>query len=88
MSAVDSSNGWHEYRRMIIDWHEQDVKERIDIRERLEAQQKETALKLDAISDTLAMMKTERTMAKYFFGVGIPAFISLGVTWFSRKLGL
>jgi hypothetical protein len=84
---VDQSNSWTEYRRMILDWHEQDIQERKEIREKLEAYQKHSAEKLDAISDALSVMQTERGFVKYLFGIGLPALVALGVSWLGRKFG-
>jgi hypothetical protein len=81
-------NGWNEYRRMIIDWHAQDVQDRTLIRERLEAHQAEVALKLSAISTQLTELSVERRLAKWVMAIGVPAVISLAVSWLAVKFGL
>jgi len=74
--APDSENGWNEYRRMVIDWHEQEVQDRKEIRDRLERQEVAVNTKLDAISIQLAGFHGERRFRQWAVGIIVPAVVS------------
>jgi hypothetical protein len=84
---MDNNNGWGEYRRLVVEWHEQDVAERKEIKESLVEQQQQTTAQLKVILDTLNTIQTERKIAKYFGGIVLPIGVTVGVNWVARKLG-
>jgi len=47
-------NSWAEYRRMVIDWHTQDVIERLEIKTTLKAHQDLEEAKFEKIEASLA----------------------------------
>lgn len=78
--APESNGEWIEYRRMVIDWHEQEVLERKAIRDRLEAQEHLINSRLDGISRQLDEIAVERKIGKWALGGGIAGFFSLAAT--------
>jgi hypothetical protein len=81
MAPESTANGeWNEYRRMIVSWHEDEVADRRDIREKLEATNKQVNDKLDGLSTQLAALKTERRVVLVLMGVVAPVVISAGVS--------
>lgn len=83
-----SQNGWNEYRRMVVDWHEEDKKERALLAAELAEYRKETSEKLDQISQTLVEFRTQRKAATWFLGIALPGAVSLAVSWLVTKFGL
>lgn len=70
-------NDWNEYRLMILDWHNQDLIEKKEIRERLERQEKAVTEKLTSIQTTLAKMEAVRAHKITALNLAIPALVSL-----------
>lgn len=73
---METEEGWREYRRMILDWHDEDVKSHA----RVDAS-------LVQINQTLIELKTERRAWHWALGVVIPAVVSLLVASAARALG-
>jgi len=63
---TDNDQSWVEYRRLVVDWHNEDKKDH----ERFDAS-------LTAIHKTLIEMKTERRFAGWAAGVLVPAIVAL-----------
>jgi hypothetical protein len=66
---IQEQDGWTEYRRMIVDWHEDDLRahERID-------------KSLTEINKTLIEIRTERKISGWVAGIVLPGFVALMVT--------
>jgi len=77
MSALD--NDWNEYRLMIIDWHQQDIKEKADIRNRLEANQLMVTNQLTQIQTTLAEMQGRYGKKQARLNLVVPALVAFFV---------
>ena len=75
MSPED--NGWAEYKLMILDWHNQDIEEKREIRARLEAHEKAVTTQLTEIQTTLAEIKGVRAARRTFHNIGIPAVVTI-----------
>jgi hypothetical protein len=90
MSPVDpqEENGWAEYRRLVLSWHDDDVRERREIRERLEKHQEEESIILRDINNALAELKFQSKALRWIGGVGVPAFVALLVAYISHRLGI
>jgi hypothetical protein len=71
------SNGWNEYRRLFLE-------DRRENRERFQTIDE----KLDQITEQLTLMRGERQTARWLAGFGIPAIVSLAVSWLAVKFGL
>lgn len=72
--ATDES--WLEYRRMIVSWHEDEVKAREGF-----------TLALAEIRQTLDTMKAERKMTAWVAGVLVPAVVALGSVGLAHAMG-
>jgi hypothetical protein len=76
MTPENDEQGWDSYRRMIVGWHNDDVKshERIDSA-------------LTAIQDTLTVMRTERKVSIGALNFIVPAIVALASVGVARALG-
>lgn len=74
---MSPEDNWNEYRLMILDWHNQDLAEKREIRERLESHEKAVTTQLTAIQTTLAEMKAIRAHKITALNLAIPALVSL-----------
>lgn len=77
MSPEDS--GWAEYRLMILDWHNQDIAEKKEIRERLESHEKMVTTQLTQIQTTLAEIQGARKLKITTLNLVVPALVALVV---------
>lgn len=84
--SPESNGEWSEYRRMILDWHQQEVEERQEIKEKLESYQEATTLKLDTISNQLTALSVEKKFAKWVLSIGIPAAVTIVLTYVLRRV--
>lgn len=73
------SNDWNEYRLMILDWHNQDIIEKREIRERLEAQEVRVTTQLSEIQATLAGFTAVKEKRHLILNLVVPALVALGV---------
>lgn len=72
-----SENGFTEYKQLIL----ASMEEQKEFRKEMER-------RFDALHTEFIELKTEAKAAKYFGGVALPAVVSLGVAWISRKFGV
>lgn len=87
-------NGFGEYRRMLLDWHEADVVDRRETAEQLaiyRANHDAAHLRLDTslqeIFSTLVEIKSERKIAKWIAGIMVPAIVALVATGAAHSFG-
>lgn len=71
-----TEDSWIEYRRMIVSWHEDEVKARESFTKAL-----------DEINATLNTMKAERKVTAWVAGVLVPAVVALGSVGVAHAMG-
>lgn len=92
MSPEDNTNDWVEYKRLVLDWHEQDIIEKIEIKNKLEAQEKSVNDKLDALTTTvqgigltLERRKGIGLAVNYVLAILIPLVISVSSCYVQKQ---
>jgi len=76
MSPEDNSS-WNEHRLMILDWHQQDILEKQEIRRALQAQERHVNEKLEAIQTTLTELGARHRLKITTLNLVVPAAVAL-----------
>ena len=71
------NSNWNEYRLMILDWHNQDILEKKELRARLERQELLVTEKLTQIQTTLEEIQGSRKRIITTLNLGVPAAVAL-----------
>lgn len=80
MTLDQDSNGWSEYRRMIISWHEDEVAARKEIQQQFIASNAVINAKLDSLDRSLGSLKHERRIVLVLMGIIAPILLSAVVS--------
>jgi hypothetical protein len=74
---MENENGWTEYRRLILDWHEEEKEFRTKTNETL-----------DGINTKLNVLQNQHQVVKWVSGVVLPSTVALMATWLGHKFGI